>query len=625
MTLKTESDSNTLLRRPGLAMGFLFTGFLIFLCGCSTVIGTKDVGFRTAYEQINTNALLNDQYSSTSRNVLHRYNLKKQFEKDPGETLKFLHQKTMEDNRRDLLFALAELSYYIAEKTTTAGDARTYYLNTAVYSYFYLFDETRDIPPDPFDRKSRWACDLYNIALAQAMTAPEGGLEFKNGVYQLPAGLVTLSVKRQQFPLELKQIGKMIASDRLNIYGLSSRDRKAGMGVPFIAVEKASTISPVKRSYSGTMFLRIEEGIGGINTGALKGSMELYSTGDFAKVQVDGKSVPLESDQSAQLAYTLNQPFLWDVGIKEFLTGKSQATKGLYLTKSYRPGKMPVVFVHGTVSSPVWWAEMMNTLRADPLLGGNYNFWFFFYDSGKPLILSVLELREALTRKVNELDPEGNDLALRNMVLVGHSQGGLLVKLTATDTGDKILRSVIPKSLDELDITQAKRETLRRYSVFKPLPFVRRTVFISTPHRGSFLAKRWVRNLVRRFVSLPENIVEQTVSLGKTLASLDVKINFPQLVKRTSLDSMAPDNPVLLTLANIPLAPGIKGHSIIAVKCDGDPTNCDDGVVKYQSAHVEYVESEVIVRSGHSCQDHPVTIEEVRRILLEHLAEVSEK
>jgi hypothetical protein len=34
---------------------------------------------------------------------------------------------------------------------------------------------------------------------------------------------------------------------------------------------------------------------------------------------------------------------------------------------------------------------------------------------------------------------------------------------------------------------------------------------------------------------------------------------------------------------------------------------------------VDYAESEFIVRSFHSCQDRPATIEEVRRILHEHL------
>ena len=44
----------------------------------------------------------------------------------------------------------------------------------------------------------------------------------------------------------------------------------------------------------------------------------------------------------------------------------------------------------------------------------------------------------------------------------------------------------------------------------------------------------------------------------------------------------------------------------------------DDGVVKYESAHIDGVESEVVVRWEHSVQAHPNAIEEVRRILLLH-------
>ena len=72
-------------------------------------------------------------------------------------------------------------------------------------------------------------------------------------------------------------------------------------------------------------------------------------------------------------------------------------------------------------------------------------------------------------------------------------------------------------------------------------------------------------------------------------------------------------------LANIPLPPGVKGNSIIAVKNPGDPKELwNDGVVEYSSAHLDGMESEFIVHSGHSCQGHPLTIEEVRRILIEH-------
>ncbi|MEJ2471248.1 MAG: DUF188 domain-containing protein [Desulfuromonadales bacterium] len=52
----------------------------------------------------------------------------------------------------------------------------------------------------------------------------------------------------------------------------------------------------------------------------------------------------------------------------------------------------------------------------------------------------------------------------------------------------------------------------------------------------------------------------------------------------TSADGMSPDNPMLKVLAEIPLAPWIKGHSIIGVQGDGDPKLGDDGVVKYRAA-----------------------------------------
>ena len=73
---------------------------------------------------------------------------------------------------------------------------------------------------------------------------------------------------------------------------------------------------------------------------------------------------------TAQLAYSLNQPFFWDVGMLQFLKGRELLKSGVYSVQPYSPGRIPVVFVHGTFSSPVWWAEMFNTLRSDPVLSG---------------------------------------------------------------------------------------------------------------------------------------------------------------------------------------------------------------------------------------------------------------
>jgi hypothetical protein len=68
------------------------------------------------------------------------------------------------------------------------------------------------------------------------------------------------------------------------------------------------------------------------------------------------------------------------------------------------------------------------------------------------------------------------------------------------------------------------------------------------------------------------------------------------------------------------VAPGIHAHSIIPTLQDGPLEDRDDGVVKYMSAHIDGVESEVVIEhSGHSTQGNPLTVREVRRILIEEL------
>jgi hypothetical protein len=59
---------------------------------------------------------------------------------------------------------------------------------------------------------------------------------------------------------------------------------------------------------------------------------------------------------------------------------------------------------------------------------------------------------------------------------------------------------------------------------------------------------------------------------------------------------------------------------VAAVLGKGPISGLGDGVVMYTSAHLEGVGTELVVHSGHSTQAVPETIEEVRRILREHVA-----
>jgi hypothetical protein len=88
---------------------------------------------------------------------------------------------------------------------------------------------------------------------------------------------------------------------------------------------------------------------------------------------------------------------------------------------------------------------------------------------------------------------------------------------------------------------------------------------------------------------------------------------------------MRPGNRFIRTLSASPLAPGVIAHSIVAVRREGPITSGNDGVVAYKSAHLDGVASEKVVHSSHSTQSEPETIQEVRRILREHVDRTADK
>ena len=282
----------------------------------------------------------------------------------------------------------------------------------------------------------------------------------------------------------------------------------------------------------------------------------------------------------------------------------------------HRRGHIPVVLVHGTASSPARWAEMVNEVANDRRLFDRYELWFFMYTTGNPIAYSAKLLRDALSRAVTELDPEGNDPGLKQMVVMGHSQGGLLTKMTVIDSGMHLWP--FSKPPEELDVSPETRELLKSALIIKPLPFVKRVIFVATPHRGSYQTLGILGSLASWLVNLPGRFTQMSIEL-LTLQKEGMLLG-PYSGIPTSITNMNPSNRFIQGLASIPVADGVVAHSIIAVDSDAPLEEAGDGVVKYKSAHIDGVASEKIVRSSHSVQGNPETIQEVKRILLEHLA-----
>ena len=251
--------------------------------------------------------------------------------------------------------------------------------------------------------------------------------------------------------------------------------------------------------------------------------MELYDEDRTAAVQVGSYSVPLESDPSAALAYRLEGAPVWDFEIAGFRrgdfslsgNGNSGDSSGLYMLHPYHPDLIPVVFVHGTASSPARWAEMANELLGDPAIASRYQIWFFIYNSGNPIALSAMRLRESLQAVRKDIDPEGKDPALNQMVVIGHSQGGLLTKMMVVDSGTRFWDNVTKVPFDKAELDPETRDLLARAMFFKPLPFVTRVIFIATPHRGSYMASNPIVKFGNKFLNLPGGLAKTAVAARK--------------------------------------------------------------------------------------------------------------
>ena len=501
-------------------------------------------------------------------------------------------------------------------------DARDYYLGSAVYAWLFLFGEGKQAPPSAFDRRFRDACDFYNQSLGLALTerkSTNGIVQLQDGVRRLPVGEIKLQLNPPDLQSRVGEFDQILLADQFRVHGLSVRNREPGIGAPLVCVRFFSPEFGLRASAPATALLRGPASLADLSSKHRACSLEIYSAFDNSTVAIGDARVPLETDLTTFRAYTLTQSRVWKLGKLGFLAPAKHIPSQLILNQPFEPDRIPLVFVHGTFSSPVTWAEMGNSLIADPVVRQRYQIWSFVYGSGNPLWYSVADLRSALTAKIQQLDPAGTNAALHQMVIIGHSQGGLLTKCTAMDSGDRIWRQFSTNRLEDLKIDEPQRAELRRLLFLEPLPFVKRVVFIATPHRGSYLSGSLARRLAQRLVSLPSALVSRSTDMLKLTKGSEAE-QFLQGKMPTSLDGMSPKNPGLLAMAEIPVVPSIKAHSIIPVLGEGDPRDGGrDGVVAYQSAHVDYVESEFIVRSKHSCLNRPATIEEVRRILHEHL------
>ena len=320
-----------------------------------------------------------------------------------------------------------------------------------------------------------------------------------------------------------------------------------------------------------------------------------------------------------------------------FRPKKAINTMGLYFSEPYDPRKIPVVFTHGLMSGPATFANLTNRLLVDPVIRENYQFWFFGYPSGLAWTIPASRQRQAPKGLMQEYNPRGTSREMNNIVMVGHSMGGLITRFNNSTKPWTLMKGVFelsPETFEGMTLENWKKgmaplhydeqtlERLQNNFIFSPPQGVTRIVYMATPHRGSTFADNWIGRLGQRLIDLPSDMLEEVTRIA-TLSRGMFLLNPLQLKDElTSIRQLSPNSSLVKYMSELRGSPNVPVHSIIGDRGRNDTPNSSDGVVKYHSSHLDWSASEKIVPSGHSVQDDPASAVELRRILREHLVKV---
>jgi pimeloyl-ACP methyl ester carboxylesterase len=529
------------------------------------------------------------------------------------------------------LSALAELWLGRALKAErsrrgTAMDDATLdaFLQSARCAYAYLFYTARSPAERAFELRQVQVTGFYNLAVQRAMSRFFLELPRLEPSWTQTA-LAGWTVLRPQSDVHMaggaRVPAELIPAANLRFNGLRNTYRRDGFGSDFVAV------APAEAADAGVPWREPDyvpiTGALGFEGGTLDQVLATRQVRLLVRnpyrdntVTVGGRVVPLGANFTAPYGVWLARSGFASQSIRSLLGREGGIeTPRVLLMQPYDPDRLTVVMLHGLASSPEAWINVANEVMGDEELRRNYQVWEVYYPTNLPVAANLANIRKALDATLKHYDPSGQARASRNMVLIGHSMGGVIARLLVSSSGDR-LWSVIPV---RANLSAKKRQRLHQrlapYLQFTPMPQVTRAVFLAAPHRGTPYAKhrlaRWIGNLIR----LPVAVLKEMADIADLLKSAESG-QAPALYVPNSIDNLSDASPFIVAAANLPISPQVHYHTIVGVyESKGALQDSSDGVVPYRSAHLDGADSELAIPSWHSVQETPAAILEMRRIL----------
>lgn len=517
---------------------------------------------------------------------------------------------------------------------------------TIRYSYAYLFETKRHPQDRIFDNRQVQIRDFYNQSLAKLITTYSLRHKDQKLSKQIRVGKSIYTIDFDNHPQLAKlELESLLSSYNLNFSGLRSINRRDGFGSEFVAIlpdakapeENKYIIDPLHHQYKTGVNPNIHQprylsvtitaqpdAIGSVKEIIHNPNFKLkvYDPYNVDKLQIDGKDYPLAANFSAPYGLWLAEN---NLGIAAYLSlidrDQRLTMPHLYMLEPYNPNKKVIVLVHGLASSPEAWIRLTNDVMGDSVLRNNYQVWQVFYSTNMPILESRFQIYSIIHQAFDTLDPKAP--ASQDSVLIGHSMGGIISRLLVSDADltQPALEMMKSRQLDKFKNDPIFKARLS----IQPITNFDRAIFLSAPHRGTEFADRWFTLAARRIIKLPGAF------LGALADSIDERdINAKNFLKdvghgliQNGPSDLSHNSKFTLLTENVMPRKGVIYHSIIGNDTkSNDPNIMSDGIVPYKSAHLDGAASEKIIQGGHSIQETPEAVLELRRILRLHLIQL---
>ncbi len=605
---------------------------LSLLAGCGSPYKSSTLLPRDLFQAKSRNAVNSSSLSWQAQQTLRLMFLERDYHSDPSAVIAQLVDSVQKEPTPELRMTLAELSILHAQKRRPSEPQKVaiYYMIAAQQAYEYLLSDARTLYSSPLTPSFRFMADIYNLALAELIMLRAGRpdrwdpqeVDFHGVRYQYQV------VRQGPGAWDPTWFDYLYNAYEIRVSGFANEYITRGLGAPLVGiVEKPrqnphfGRFFPLNHACYPVTAVLLFDPVTGTDPPTRDIRLVFYDALQKESIQIQNHTIPLEADFTTPLGLQLRKTNPFRVGIGHLLKSDVELKNaGIYLLEPYNPDKIPVVMVHGLMSSPATWAGMFNDLRGDPVLRKRYQFWFFMYPTGLPIGYSTHLLRQQLNAVRAYLDPNAENPNFNRMVLIGHSMGGLLSRGMVQSPGSAFWDMYFDKPIEQVDLEPDKKELLRELMFFEPLPYVKRVIFIATPHRGSPMADAWYTKILSGMVGLPSFVSDTFSDLAGSSAVKQTAISNVTKKSPTSLTLLSPSSNYIKMTNLVPLRSDIPCHSIIGTRirtAKGEGTS--DGIVPYASSHLDVAQSEVLVPSNHGAHEHPLAIAEVKRILFEHL------